>query len=159
MEPSIPAFGDLEIYHAVLEHLQIGIYLVDCGQPIESRNDGAENITGQLRPGEVGLLGRDFIPRQKEADKDGVCELGGAPEELGKKVAASLVGTFLGLLWCDGLVGRLAANMSKAVDQHAPCHILPVTILAFMKGTAPGTAGEFGRCAIWRKSDTGGARA
>jgi hypothetical protein len=153
------ACADLEIYRAVREHLQTGIHMVDCGQRIEFRNDGAENITGQLRPGVVGLLGRDFILRQKAAGKVGVCELGGAPEELGKKIAASLVGTYPGLLWCDGLVDRLAANRSKAVDQDASCPILPVMILAFMKGTAPSTAGEFRRCAIWRKSDTGGARA
>jgi chemotaxis protein MotA len=31
--------------------------------------------------------------------------LGGPPEEIGKKVAAALVGTFLGILLCYGLVG------------------------------------------------------
>jgi chemotaxis protein MotA len=46
--------------------------------------------------------------------------LGGPPEEIGKKVAAALVGTFLGILLCYGLVGPLAASMSKGVDdEHA----------------------------------------
>src|SRR5258708_17392672 len=40
--------------------------------------------------------------------------LGGPPEEIGHKVAAALVGTFLGILLCYGLVGPLAANMSKS---------------------------------------------
>ena len=31
--------------------------------------------------------------------------LGGPPEEIGHKVAAALVGTFLGILLCYGLVG------------------------------------------------------
>jgi len=31
--------------------------------------------------------------------------LGGPPEEIGRKVAAALVGTFLGILLCYGLVG------------------------------------------------------
>lgn len=35
--------------------------------------------------------------------------LGGPPEEIDKKVAAALVGTFLGILLCYGLVGPLAA--------------------------------------------------
>ncbi|HYU45476.1 MAG TPA: flagellar motor stator protein MotA, partial [Terriglobales bacterium] len=39
--------------------------------------------------------------------------LGGPPEEIGHKVAAALVGTFLGILLCYGLVGPLAARMGK----------------------------------------------
>lgn len=42
--------------------------------------------------------------------------LGGPPEEIGKKVAAALVGTFLGILLCYGLVGPIAANMVKISD-------------------------------------------
>jgi chemotaxis protein MotA len=75
--------------------------------------------------------------------------LGGPPEEIGKKVAAALVGTFLGILLCYGLVGPLAANMSKAVDdEHAYYQVLRVMIVAFMKGTAPSLAVEIGRRAI-----------
>ncbi len=75
--------------------------------------------------------------------------LGGPPEEIGKKVAAALVGTFLGILLCYGLVGPLAANMSKAVDdEHAYYQVLRVMIVAFMKGTAPTLAVEIGRRAI-----------
>src|SRR5208337_574295 len=39
--------------------------------------------------------------------------MGGPPEEIGKKVAAALVGTFLGILLCYGLVGPIASNMVK----------------------------------------------
>jgi chemotaxis protein MotA len=75
--------------------------------------------------------------------------LGGPPEEIGKKVAAALVGTFLGILLCYGLVGPLAASMSKAVDdEHAYYQVLRVMIVAFMKGTAPTMAVEIGRRAI-----------
>jgi chemotaxis protein MotA len=75
--------------------------------------------------------------------------LGGAPEEIGKKVAAALVGTFLGILLCYGWVGPLAANMSKAVDdEHAYYQVLRVMIVAFLKGTAPSRAVEIGRRAI-----------
>ena len=75
--------------------------------------------------------------------------LGGPPEEIGKNVAAALVGTFLGILMCYGLVGPIAANMAKtADDEHAYYNVLRVLIIAFMKGSAPVLAVEFGRRAI-----------
>lgn len=75
--------------------------------------------------------------------------LGGPPEEIGKHVAAALVGTFLGILMCYGLVGPIAGNMSKAIDdEHAYYYVLRVLIVAFMKGVAPSVAVEFGRRAI-----------
>ena len=75
--------------------------------------------------------------------------LGGPPEEIGHKVAAALVGTFLGILLCYGLIGPIAANMGKAADEeHAYYQVLRVMIVAFMKGTAPSMAVEIGRRAI-----------
>jgi chemotaxis protein MotA len=75
--------------------------------------------------------------------------LGGPPEEIGHKVAAALVGTFLGILMCYGVLGPLASNMSKMNDQeHAYYHILRVVMLAFMKGTSPILAVELARRAI-----------
>jgi len=71
-------FADLEIYRTVLEHMQTGIYMVDCDQKIQFWNDGAEIITGHLRQDVVGHFCRDFFPPQKEAGKNGVCEIGGA---------------------------------------------------------------------------------
>jgi chemotaxis protein MotA len=40
--------------------------------------------------------------------------LGGPPEEIGRKVAAALVGAFLGILLCYGFVGPVASNMAKS---------------------------------------------
>jgi len=75
--------------------------------------------------------------------------LGGPPEEIGKKVAAALVGTFLGILLCYGLVGPLAASMTKEADQqNSYLHVVRVVILAFLKGLAPILAIEMGRRAI-----------
>src|SRR5579883_2692865 len=75
--------------------------------------------------------------------------LGGPPEEIGHKVAAALVGTFLGILLCYGLIGPLAANMAKAADEeHAMYHVVRVVMLAFLKGTSPVMAVEIGRRAI-----------
>jgi len=73
----------------------------------------------------------------------------GAPEEIGHKVAAALVGTFLGILLCYGLIGPIASNMAKAADEeHAYLHVLRVLIFSFLKGTAPIMAVEVARRAI-----------
>src|SRR6185312_3098586 len=46
--------------------------------------------------------------------------LGGPPEEIGHKVAAALVGTFLGILLCYGVLGPLSSAMGKLnEDEHA----------------------------------------
>jgi len=75
--------------------------------------------------------------------------LGGPPEEIGKKVAAALVGTFLGILLCYGLVGPIAANMTKAADEeHAFLYVMRVLMVSFLKGTAPIMAVEVARRAI-----------
>src|SRR3954452_13384157 len=75
--------------------------------------------------------------------------LGGPPEEIGHKVAAALVGTFLGILLCYGLVGPLAGNMAKlAEDEHAFYHVLRVLMASFMKGAPPIMAVEMARRAI-----------
>jgi chemotaxis protein MotA len=75
--------------------------------------------------------------------------LGGPPEEIGHKVAAALVGTFLGILLCYGLVGPLAASMQKtAEDEGAFLHVVRVGMISFLKGNAPIMAVEFARRAI-----------
>ncbi len=75
--------------------------------------------------------------------------LGGPPEEIGHKVAAALVGTFLGILLCYGFVGPLAASMAKiGEDEHAFVYVLRVVLISFIKGAAPIQALEFGRRAI-----------
>jgi chemotaxis protein MotA len=72
--------------------------------------------------------------------------LGGPPEEIGRKVAAALVGTFLGVLLCYGFVGPIASNMAKAADEErAYLNVLRVVIISFLKGTAPILAVEAAR--------------
>ena len=75
--------------------------------------------------------------------------LGGPPEQIGEKVAAALVGTFLGILLCYGVVGPLSANMRKSADdQNEYLHVLRVLLLSFLKGSPPMIAIEMGRRAI-----------
>ena len=75
--------------------------------------------------------------------------LGGPPEEIGHKVAAALVGTFLGILLCYGFLGPLASNFSKMNDaegEYLQC--LRQGVIAFVKGSAPALAIEFARRSI-----------
>ena len=75
--------------------------------------------------------------------------LGGPPEEIGHKVAAALVGTFLGILLCYGVLGPVASNMGKAAEEHnCYLHVLRVLLLSFLKGSAPMIAIEMARRAI-----------
>jgi chemotaxis protein MotA len=75
--------------------------------------------------------------------------LGGPPEEIGHKVAAALVGTFLGILLCYGLIGPIALSMGKiSEEEHAYYHVLRVVMVSFMKGTPPTIAVEYSRRAI-----------
>jgi chemotaxis protein MotA len=78
--------------------------------------------------------------------------LGGPPEEIGHKVAAALVGTFLGILMCYGFFGPLAAAMAKASDAEAQYYgFLRNAMIAFVKGAPPILAIEFARRSIPHK--------
>jgi len=75
--------------------------------------------------------------------------LGGPPEEIGHKVAAALVGTFLGILLCYGFLGPVAAHIKKHSDsegEYLTC--LRMALLASMKGLSPILALEAARRAI-----------
>jgi chemotaxis protein MotA len=75
--------------------------------------------------------------------------IGGPPEEIGHKVAAALVGTFLGILLCYGLLGPMAGKMGKAAEEEGHFyHVVRVALIAFLKGTSPLMAVEFGRRAV-----------
>jgi chemotaxis protein MotA len=75
--------------------------------------------------------------------------LGGPPEEIGHKVGAALVGTFLGILMCYGFLGPMAANMTKISDAEGQYYnVLRVGVIAYIKGQAPILAVEFARRAI-----------
>jgi chemotaxis protein MotA len=75
--------------------------------------------------------------------------LGGPPEEIGHKVAAALVGTFLGILLCYGFLGPIAANLQKINDAESDyLRCLRQGVIAFVKGSAPVLAVEFARRSI-----------
>lgn len=75
--------------------------------------------------------------------------LGGPPEEIGHKVAAALVGTFLGILLSYGVVGPIASNVEKihTADTFS-YNMLRAGLMAFARGMAPMIAVEFARRAV-----------
>jgi len=75
--------------------------------------------------------------------------LGGPPEEIGHKVAAALVGTFLGILLCYGLLGPMASRMGTSADEEGHFyHVVRVAVISFLKGASPLVAIEFARRAV-----------
>jgi chemotaxis protein MotA len=75
--------------------------------------------------------------------------LGGPPSEIGHKVAAALVGTFLGILLCYGFLSPLAGNMAKANEMESQYfNCLRAGLLTFIRGGSPLVALEFARRSI-----------
>lgn len=71
------------------------------------------------------------------------------PEVLGHHVGAALVGTFLGVLMCYGFVGPLGKNLEhEAHDKMQYLNVIKVALIAFLGGSAPKVAVEFGRRVI-----------
>jgi chemotaxis protein MotA len=75
--------------------------------------------------------------------------LGGPKEEIGHRVAAALVGTFLGILLCYGIFGPLASAMSKQTDAEGHyMGFLRMAALAYVKSLPPLIAVEMARRSI-----------
>jgi chemotaxis protein MotA len=73
----------------------------------------------------------------------------GPPSEIGHKVGAALVGTFLGILLCYGFVGPMATSLEHKVDMEGQYLVtIKAGILALSKGLAPAIAVEFARRSI-----------
>lgn len=70
-------------------------------------------------------------------------------EAVGHHVGAALVGTFLGVLMCYGIVGPLAAAMGGVVQSEGRYLVaIKASLLAFAKGLPSTVAVEYGRRSI-----------
>jgi chemotaxis protein MotA len=70
----------------------------------------------------------------------------GPPAEIGEKVGAALVGTFLGILMCYGFVGPMGTFIEHRVNDDARyVQCLKTGLLAVYKGFPPAIAVEFAR--------------
>ncbi len=75
--------------------------------------------------------------------------LGGPAVDIGQRVAAALVGTFLGILACYGVISPICGHLdciSRARSEFL--QVLRVTIAAFFSGSTPMVAAESGRRSI-----------
>lgn len=72
--------------------------------------------------------------------------IGEPPAQLGEKVGAALVGTFLGILIGYGFIGPLSSLLeSMAVEAAKPFECVKAVLLASLNGYPPAFAVEFGR--------------
>lgn len=72
------------------------------------------------------------------------------PAELGKLIAAALVGTFLGILLSYGFIGPLAGRMEQRLHESTKLfECIKVTLLASLNGYSPALAVEFGRKVLY----------
>ncbi|MFN9390594.1 MAG: flagellar motor stator protein MotA, partial [Betaproteobacteria bacterium] len=72
------------------------------------------------------------------------------PAELGKLIAAALVGTFLGILLSYGFVGPLATLLEQKLNEGTKMlQCIKVTLLASLNGYSPQVAVEFGRKVLY----------
>jgi len=72
--------------------------------------------------------------------------LGGPVTEIGHKVAAALVGTFLGILLAYGFVGPIANSIENKIKEEGVYFtVLKTCIVAMVQGYGPQIAVEFGR--------------
>jgi chemotaxis protein MotA len=72
------------------------------------------------------------------------------PAELGKLIAAALVGTFLGILLSYGFVAPLASALEHKLHESTKMlQCMKVVLLASMNGYAPQVAIEFGRKVLY----------
>jgi len=75
--------------------------------------------------------------------------IGGSPETVGQKVAAALVGTFLGILLCYGVVGPIASRLESLSGAQTHCmEVFRTATVAFARGSSPILAVEYGRRSI-----------
>jgi chemotaxis protein MotA len=75
--------------------------------------------------------------------------LGGPASEIGHKVAAALVGTFLGILLCYGVVGPISSHLDcLARARNEYFQVIRSAMIASMRGSSPLVAAETARRCI-----------
>ena len=129
---------------AVEDHLLADILDVD----LERRHEEEHAVTNALTKVSDAMPGFGIV-----AAVLGVVitmgSIGGAASEIGEKVAAALVGTFLGVLLAYGFLGPLASALeARARGEGAYLQCIRTGLLSFARGDAPMTCVEFARRSI-----------
>lgn len=75
---------------------------------------------------------------------------GASSAQIGEKVGAALVGTFLGILVAYGFVGPIAAAIEHRVHEESKAFdVVKMALVASVRGYAPPVAVEFARKLLW----------
>jgi chemotaxis protein MotA len=131
----IGATTPLELDH--LMDLDIEIQRRDHLEPVHALSTVADSLPGL---GIVAAVLGVVITMQS---------IGSSPETVGEKVAAALVGTFLGILLCYGLVGPVASRLQGLGEAHTQhLELLRTATVAFARGASPILAVEYGRRSV-----------
>ena len=67
------------------------------------------------------------------------------PEVIGQHIGAALVGTFLGVLMCYGIVGPIAANIELRAQEKEACLVVIKSALSRLRGRQPAPGGPGSR--------------
>lgn len=71
------------------------------------------------------------------------------PEVLGHHIGAALIGTFVGILFCYGIFGPMAAKLQNCAEEnHMYFNVIKEAVSAAIRGSTPIIAVEYGRRAI-----------
>jgi chemotaxis protein MotA len=121
----------------LLMDLDIDVQRRGCHEPVRALSSVADSLPG------LGIVAAVLgVVITMEA-------IGGAPETIGQKVAAALVGTFLGILLCYGVVGPLASRLEGLSESQAQfLQVLRIAIVTFVRGASPILAVEYARRSI-----------
>jgi chemotaxis protein MotA len=130
-----------------------GVPAHDVEALLEADHD-SQNAEGAVGPGIVQKLGDALPGLGIVAAVLGIVitmqAINGPPEEVGHKVAAALVGTFLGVLLSYGFVQPFATNLEllhHAEARYREC--IKTAVVAFAKGNSPVVVVEFARRVIF----------
>jgi chemotaxis protein MotA len=120
-----------------LMDLDIDVQRRGCHEPVVALHTVADSLPG------LGIVAAVLgVVITMEA-------IGASPETVGQKVAAALVGTFLGILLCYGIVGPVASRLESVGEEHAQfLQVMRVAICSFVRGSSPILSIEYARRSI-----------
>ncbi len=127
--------GDMDQHQLeALMDLEIETHHHDAGEPASAISKVADAMPGfGIVAAVLGIVNT-------------MSALGGPPEEIGRKVAAALVGTFLGILLAYGFIGPMSNAMERRARDETHFYMtIKTCILGFLQGHPPQVAIEFGR--------------
>lgn len=152
--PSINKHHNARTFLAeALQQIVNGISPDDLEQLLDSELDTAK-MEGHLATGLIKVIGDSLPGIGIVAAVLGIIvtmgHMDAPPAVIGAHVAAALVGTFLGILVCYGILQPLANNAeNQEVHLVRYLTVIKSAVIASARGVAPPTACEFGRKMIF----------